>query len=272
MAGSNYSTDMTTVCPTETSFIENSTLNVAVSINSNSSNLDTTGLIFDHHETTLASHKFGVIGLPGSLFATIHVTALCCLSTTIVVSAVLLIYLCRSTRFEKTPPSQQTKVTTAKSSTTTSQKDSRSEVESTESQTDQKITTRPPATPSTKYKRTSFWKWNIGERFVVYLAICDLLFSISHTMDHAYMLAIEDNPPDIICTLFGFCVIEFILAQWLIVIFSAVSASSLVVFRKKLYLGRWDWRLLTCAFGGPGALGVFTAYFGLIGPSGAWWV
>ena len=37
----------------------------------------------------------------------------------------------------------------------------------------------------------SLWKRPVGERLVVYLAACDLAWSISHTMDHAYMLAIK---------------------------------------------------------------------------------
>lgn len=41
----------------------------------------------------------------------------------------------------------------------------------------------------------SFWSWNIGERMVVYLAVCDLLFSISHVIDHAYIVAVHDHPP-----------------------------------------------------------------------------
>lgn len=41
----------------------------------------------------------------------------------------------------------------------------------------------------------SFWTWNVGERLVVYLAVCDLFFSISHSLDHAYMMATKINPP-----------------------------------------------------------------------------
>ena len=37
----------------------------------------------------------------------------------------------------------------------------------------------------------SFYSRPIGDRLVVYLALCDLLFSISHIMDHSFMVAIR---------------------------------------------------------------------------------
>jgi hypothetical protein len=37
----------------------------------------------------------------------------------------------------------------------------------------------------------SFYSRPIGDRLVVYLALCDLLFSISHVMDHSFMVAIK---------------------------------------------------------------------------------
>ena len=46
-----------------------------------------------------------------------------------------------------------------------------------------------------RVRRWSFYKRNVGERLVVYLAASDLLIGISHILDHAYMLATKDHPP-----------------------------------------------------------------------------
>lgn len=40
-------------------------------------------------------------------------------------------------------------------------------------------------------KNRSFFKWQVSERLVVYLALCDFLFNISHTMDHAYYVSLQ---------------------------------------------------------------------------------
>jgi len=121
-----------------------------------------------------------------------------------------------------------------------------------------------------KKTRLPFWRWNVGERFVVYLAVCDLLQGISHFLDHAYMLYAKDNPPDRICTVFAFFLHNFILTQWFIILSTAVSACSLIVFGRKMPLGRRDWRLLVFAFGIPTIISVIAVSRGLLGASGAW--
>ena len=115
-----------------------------------------------------------------------------------------------------------------------------------------------------------FWEWNVGERLVVYLAICDFGMSTSHILDHAYIYHVKGHPPDVACTVMALLMQEFIFSQWVVVLFTAGSACMLVVFGKKLKLGRWDYRLLLAAFGGPLVLGIIGANFNLLGQSGAW--
>ena len=117
---------------------------------------------------------------------------------------------------------------------------------------------------------TPIWRRTIGERLTIYLALCDLSFSFSHILDHAYMTAVYDNPPDVICVAFAFFVAEFILGQCLLVSFTAINAFLLVVKETKLSLGRYDWRLLFGAFVLPVAILIPLAVLGMIGPSGAW--
>ena len=123
-----------------------------------------------------------------------------------------------------------------------------------------------------KTNKRSFFRWTTGERMVVYLAIFDLGFSTSHTMDHAYYYGALDHPPDGICRFFAFMIVQFILGQGLTVLFTAVSAVILVLFQKKLKLGRYDWKLMLYALGLPGLFCTFGVIFSYIGRSGPWWV
>ena len=116
----------------------------------------------------------------------------------------------------------------------------------------------------------AFFKRPIGDRLVVYLAISILLFSASHTMDHAYMLAVRGNPPDTACAAFGFFVNEFLVAEALIVLFTSINAFMLVVKETKVPLRKYDWNLLVTAFGAPLVPSVILASTKHFGPTGAW--
>ena len=120
-------------------------------------------------------------------------------------------------------------------------------------------------------RKQSFKKWNIGERLVIYLALADMAFEVSHIMDHAYVMYAKINPTDQACSAFGFMLTEFVFAQWIIVLYTALSACCLIVFNKKLHLGRLDWRLITIAFGSPMIIGTVAASLGLLGQNGVWW-
>lgn len=110
----------------------------------------------------------------------------------------------------------------------------------------------------------------IGERLVVYLAIYDLCFSITHELDHGYMLAVLDNPPDALCILFGFLLQTFIMAQALLVLFTSLNAMVMVVMERKLKLGYRDWKLFAVTIGVPVAIGVCGAAVPFLGPTGSW--
>ena len=45
-------------------------------------------------------------------------------------------------------------------------------------------------------RRISFWRRKIAERLVVYLALCDLLYSTEHAIDHMYILIVGEFPPE----------------------------------------------------------------------------
>ena len=168
--------------------------------------------------TSLDLEDLPVYGYPGPVFYAIHVTAIVCLTISILTSAGVLLYLLLY--------------------------NDRSKVK--------------------------FFKRPIGERLVVYLALCDLFFSIAHELDHTYMLTTKDHPPDRLCIFFAFFVQNFILAQALLVIFTALSTMILVLFEKKVHLGRFDWRLISFTFGIPTVNGIVGSLVPYLGQSGAW--
>ena len=116
----------------------------------------------------------------------------------------------------------------------------------------------------------AFWSRTMGERFAVYLALGDLMYSISHFADHAYMLAVVWHPPDDICVVMGFFVSTFVLVQSLMVSFMALNAFILVVKETKISLGKYDWKFLSVCLLVP--VGIFApcAYMRWLGPSGGW--
>jgi len=203
-----------------------------------------------HHHNGLVP----VIGYPGPLFTVIHVSALATLSLSTVVIVTLLIYLCGCNGSVK----DHERETMANGRRAAFKPDGEA------------VASNFRWNTSSKKTRASFWKWNVGERFVIYLGACDLCQGVSHFLDHGYMLYAKDNPPDRICAVFAFFLHEFTFAQWFVILASAVSASSLVVFGRKMSLGRFDWRLLAFVLGVPTLLGVITLSLGLLGANGAW--
>lgn len=59
----------------------------------------------------------------------------------------------------------------------------------------------------------SFWKWNIAERFVVYLAVDDLMYGLVRLLDHRWMLVAQANPPEVFCKFVCFLFQLFMVGQ-----------------------------------------------------------
>ena len=186
-----------------------------------------------------------LFGYPGPVFWIIHGSALACLMISLMVRIALICFLCVSRRLrDREPESTQT--------------------------TDVNTSSDVKTEPITIQRKKSFKKWNIGERLVVYLAIADMSLAISHIMDHAYVMYARINPPDPVCSAFGFVLMNFTFVQWIVVLYTALSACSLIVFNKKLHLGRMDWRLISVAFGFPMIIGAVAVSLGLLGQNGVW--
>ena len=118
----------------------------------------------------------------------------------------------------------------------------------------------------------SFFRWTIGERLVIYLAIFDLGQNICHSADHAYYFITRQHPPKALCQFFSFIMMQNVLGQGLIVLFTATSALGLVIFQKKLNLGKYDWKLAVYAVGLPLIFNICGLVYNYLGTSGAWYV
>ncbi|XP_057308891.1 uncharacterized protein LOC130647151 [Hydractinia symbiolongicarpus] len=123
---------------------------------------------------------------------------------------------------------------------------------------------------SFKHQRIStFFTWTKSERFVVYLAICDALFNICHSMDHLHIVITKDHVyPKALCEFYGIMLAEFITAQNLMVNVVSINAFVLIYFRKKLEFGKYDWKLLLWMFGTPFLAGMIALGTGSMGPNG----
>lgn len=115
-----------------------------------------------------------------------------------------------------------------------------------------------------------FFTWSKSNRFVVYLAVCDGTFNLAHSMDHIhYIINREHVRPKGLCVFYGFLLLEFISSQILMVNVVAINAFFIMVFKKQVNFGQYDWRLLSWTFGIPFVCASGAAAFEQFGPTGS---
>lgn len=124
------------------------------------------------------------------------------------------------------------------------------------------------------FKRQSyshfFTKWSKSDRFIVYMALCDGLFNVSHFTDHMHIVIVKNHVyPKELCEFYGFTLAVFITSQNLCVNIVALNAFLLMYFNKNLNFGRWDWKLLVWTFGVPFLGATISAIAGQLGPNGS---
>ena len=121
-----------------------------------------------------------------------------------------------------------------------------------------------------EHKVVGFFKWRQISRFVVYMAICDCLFNVIHSMDHFHVLLTRKYPkPKELCELYAFLLVEFVGAQMLMINLVAVNMFVLIYFNKRINFGRCDWKLLLWMFGYPFAANVVGVCTDSLGPNGS---
>lgn len=116
----------------------------------------------------------------------------------------------------------------------------------------------------------TFFNWTKSERFVVYLALCDGLFNVAHSIDHLHMVITRDHVyPKELCEFYGFTLAEFITAQNLMVNIVAINAFMLIYFHRHLEFGPYDWKLLAWTFGAPFVGATIAGIAGQLGTNGS---
>ena len=114
-----------------------------------------------------------------------------------------------------------------------------------------------------------FLKWSKGQRFVVYMAICDGLFNITHFCDHLQIsLTRSMVHPKELCVFYAVFLITFSSAQMLMVNVMAVNAFMLLYYDRNLHYGTYDWKLLLWTFGIPFVSALTAAIVDQLGPNG----
>lgn len=109
------------------------------------------------------------------------------------------------------------------------------------------------------------------ERLIFYMAIMDGIYGINFTYDRSYSIITGgDFPPEAICTTIGFFGFYTACMQNLLVMLAAINAFIMVVEEKKLWLGKYDFRLFVFVFIIPLLLSLHFAYFGFFGKDGFW--
>ncbi|WAR09709.1 hypothetical protein MAR_034785 [Mya arenaria] len=117
--------------------------------------------------------------------------------------------------------------------------------------------------------KSFFTRWTKAERLIVYLSTCDVLFSLSHLMDHLHMVIARDHVrPKQLCSFYGFNLVVFVAAQILIVNVVAFNAFMMMYFHKNMHFGNRDWKLFLWTFVTHFVASIVAANFGQFGPNG----
>lgn len=115
-----------------------------------------------------------------------------------------------------------------------------------------------------------FTHWTKGQRFVVYLAICDGLFNLSHFMDHLHITLVREMVrPKELCQFYGFILTLFITSQNLIVNLIAINAFVLLYFERTINFGKRDWKFLLITYGVSFIGSIIAGTTEQYGPNGA---
>ncbi|XP_052067164.1 uncharacterized protein LOC127706548 [Mytilus californianus] len=114
-----------------------------------------------------------------------------------------------------------------------------------------------------------FFSRTKSERLVVYMAICDGLFNLTHSLEHLQIYITKNHvQPRELCMFYSFVIGEFISAQMFMVNAVSINAFSMIYLRKDIHLGKYDWKLLLYTFGIPFVVHLVSAFLGKLGPTG----
>nr|XP_022335895.1 uncharacterized protein LOC111132386 [Crassostrea virginica] len=104
---------------------------------------------------------------------------------------------------------------------------------------------------SFKTHKNRFFSWSISDRFVIYLAVCEMGFNFVHMFDHVTMVITKDHVrPLELCQFYAFVIVLLVSTKNLILVTIALNAFLLMRFRHQMEFGSRDWRMFAGASGG----------------------
>ena len=121
-----------------------------------------------------------------------------------------------------------------------------------------------------QWRISAFYAWTTGDRVLIYMAVFDGFFNLTHMMDHGLYLAQRDHVrPRQLCAFFGFALSVLVIAQNVLVCFLALEACLMVFRLRPPNFGCRDWRPLAASIV-PGLIFSGVAWaLDKLGPSGA---
>lgn len=123
---------------------------------------------------------------------------------------------------------------------------------------------------SFKSHKKRFYTWSRSERFVVYLAICEMSFNFIHMFDHVTMVIEKDHVhPLELCQLYAFFIVLLLSIKNFILIVIALNAFLLMRFKCQMDFGSKDWRLFVYVMAFPIIVCTVAASLQTYGPAGA---
>lgn len=123
---------------------------------------------------------------------------------------------------------------------------------------------------SFKTHNKNFYAWSRSERFVVYLALCEMSFNFIHMFDHVTMLMEKDHVhPLELCQFYAFLMVLLMTTKNLILVIIAINAFLLIRFQNQMEFGVKDWGLYVFVLGGPAVICTIALSLKQFGPAGA---
>lgn len=123
---------------------------------------------------------------------------------------------------------------------------------------------------SFKTHKKRFYTWSRSERFVIYLAICEMSFNFVHMFDHVTMVIEKDHVhPLELCQFYAFLMVLLVTTKNLILVVVALNAFLLIRFQCQMDFGIRDWRLCVYVMAFPIIVCTVAVSLQLFGPAGA---
>ncbi|ORY49797.1 hypothetical protein BCR33DRAFT_713409 [Rhizoclosmatium globosum] len=111
----------------------------------------------------------------------------------------------------------------------------------------------------------------LSGRFPMYMAALNFCWSVSHSVDHLWMILEKgDSPPDSACKVLGGLLSVFMMAELFLIDIMALYMLGTVYYGNRFSLGTYDWMLFVLIIGVPICYVIVTGSVGALGHDYYW--